>query len=64
MKTSTYARSANRHRHRNPQLPLALFRAPRPGEEVDLFSDRTQDLIEYESIVHEFESLHDADCAT
>jgi hypothetical protein len=56
-------RSAARNRGRGWKLPPALFHAPLPGEEVDLFSDRTEDLVEYESIVHEFESLHDADCA-
>ena len=49
-------------RGRGDKLPLALFHAPLPGEEVELFSDRTEDAIEREAIVHEFELRHDADC--
>ena len=63
MKTSTHTRTGVRSRERGAKLPLALFPAPPLGEELELFSDRTEDLIEYEAILHEFESLHDADCA-
>ena len=63
MKATTHNRTGTRNRERGTKLPLALFHAPLPGEEVELFSDRNEDLAEYEAIVHEFESLHDADCA-
>lgn len=63
MKTSTHVRTGTRSRERGAKLPLALFHAPLPGEEVELFSDRTEDLVEYDAIVHEFEALHDAECA-
>ena len=63
MKTSTHARTGVRNRERGTKLPLALFHASLPGEEVELFSDRIEDLVEYEAIVHEFERLHDAECA-
>jgi hypothetical protein len=52
---------ASSRRRAAPQLPLALFHAPVPGADVDLFSDRMEDLAEYEAIVHEFEALHDAE---
>jgi hypothetical protein len=61
MKANTH--TGTRNRERGAKLPLALFHAPLPGEEVELFSDRNEDLVEYEAIVHEFESLHEADCA-
>jgi hypothetical protein len=63
MKTSTHTRTGSHSRERGVKLPLALFHAPLPGEEVGLFSDRIEDLVEYEAIVHEFETLHDAECA-
>lgn len=63
MKASTHTPQGTRNRGRGVKLPLPLFHAPLAGEEVELFSDRTEDLIEYEAIVHEFETLHDADCA-
>jgi hypothetical protein len=61
MKASTHTRPATRNRGRALKLPLPLFHAPLAGEELELFSDRTEDLLEYDSIVHEFESLHDSD---
>ena len=48
-------------RRREKKMPLALFHAPLPGEDVALFSDRNDDVREYEAIVHEFESVHDAE---
>jgi hypothetical protein len=63
MKTSMHTPPGTRNRGCGVKLPLPLFHAPLAGEEVELFSDRTEDLVEYEAIVHEFESLHDADCA-
>lgn len=60
MKTHHHDRIAIRRRTA-PKLPLALFHAPLPGEDLDLFSDRTEDALEYDAIVHEFEALHDAE---
>jgi len=60
MKPGTHGRTRTRPRER-VRLPLALFHAPRPGEEVDLFSDRNEDALECEGILHEFEALHDAE---
>jgi MoxR-like ATPase len=50
-------------RHRAARLPLAVFHAPLPGEDVELFSDRKEDAVEYDAIVHEFEALYDAEDA-
>ena len=61
MKPGTHGRTQTRQRGRVRELPLALFHAPRPGEDVDLFSDRNEDALEYEGILHEFEALHDAE---
>ena len=63
MKASTHTPAGTRNRGRGVKLPLPLFHAPLAGEEVELFSDRTEDLVEYDSIVHEFELLHDSDRA-
>ena len=59
MKVHATSRTSSRRSAR--ELPLALFHAPVPGADVDLFSDRMEDLAEYEAIVHEFEALHDAE---
>jgi hypothetical protein len=61
MKASTQIRPGTRNRERVLKLPLPLFHAPLAGEELELFSDRTEDLVEYDSIMHEFELLHDSD---
>ena len=63
MKANMQSRPGTRNRARGVKLPLPLFHAPLAGDEVELFSDRTEDLVEYEAIVHEFESLHDSDRA-
>jgi hypothetical protein len=60
MKPHATSRTSSRRRTVR-ELPLALFHAPAPGADVDLFSDRMEDLAEYEAIVHEFEVLHDAE---
>ena len=64
MKASMLGRTGTRHRGGQAEkLPLALFHAPLPGEDVDLFSDRNEDALEYETIMHEFELAHDAEMA-
>jgi hypothetical protein len=63
MKSSMQGRPAGGRRQRAAQLPLAVFHAPLPGEEVGLFSDRNEDAVEYEAILHEFESSRHADRA-
>jgi hypothetical protein len=64
MKTSAESRTASRNRRRGEKLPLAAFHAPRPGEDVELFSDRTEDAVEYESIMHRFALLRAAETAS
>lgn len=63
MKTNAQRRVASR-RGRGEKLPLAAFHAPRPSEEVELFSDRTDDAVEYESIMHGFALLRAAETAS
>jgi hypothetical protein len=53
--------------HRHARRP-ALRRAPpasdgysRLGADFELFSDRTEDAVERENLIHDFESIREAD---
>ena len=45
-------------------LPRPVMHAPQPGEDLELFSDRKEDAVEYESIIKDFALLHEAEIAT
>lgn len=49
-------------RHVIKKVPAAVLHAPRLGEDIELFYDRLEDA-EYDVIMHDFASLHDAEVA-
>jgi hypothetical protein len=42
------------------QMPMSLLCA-KLGEDFELFSDRTDHAVECENLIHDFESIRDAD---
>jgi len=50
-----------KHRHAIKKVPAVILPGPRLGEDMELFSDRLEDAVEYEVIMHDFTSRHDAE---
>jgi hypothetical protein len=61
MKTSAHSRTGIRRRGSGEKLPLAAFHALTAGEDVEVYSDGTQDAVEEESIMRDFASRHAAE---
>ena len=60
MRTHQHHHAAT-HRRAIRKLPAGLLHAPMLDEGMELFSDRLEDILEYQVIMRDFASLHDAE---